>query len=79
LDRFLTTQVLFEHDGVMKVYLTGDGFIGIQAAGGRLETVTTRSIPFNQWMYLEAIVNTRSYGVTVVSHDSELVATSFTQ
>jgi hypothetical protein len=63
----------------MKIYLTPDGYISIQAAGSIAETIQKKSVPFNQWIFIEAIVNTRSFGVTVLSHDSELIATSFTQ
>lgn len=52
-------QVLFEHDGVMKVFLSGLGFIGISAAGGSMQTYQTAAVPYNQWMYLEAIVNVK--------------------
>lgn len=40
-------QVLFEHDGVMKVFLTGKGYVGMSAAGGVPETYESAAVPYN--------------------------------
>lgn len=74
---FTPDQTIFEHEGVMKVKITGAGHIGVEPAGGDLQVFDSEPIPYYLWMYLEVIVNTRQYGVTILTMDSEILVTSY--
>jgi hypothetical protein len=59
----------------MRVFLLNDR-IGISPAGGPPVQYQV-GIPFNQWLYLEVLVNYRQYGVTIISADQTVLFTSF--
>ena len=63
----------------MKIKITSSGHIGIEPAEGQLQVFDSEPIPYYLWMYLEVIVNTRQYGLTVLTMDSETLVTSFDQ
>ena len=64
----------------MKVYFSKENpnKISMQAAGSVYTIYTSeRPLPFNRWLYVKAITNTDSFGLTVLSLDEELIASNY--